>query len=498
MSRIQVQNLSFTYPGSWDAVFENVSFEIDTAWKLGFVGRNGKGKTTFLRLLQGQLPYSGTIGASTAFSYFPFAIETPDLTAGAVAQAIAPGQPPWKWARELSLLGTGEEILERRYSALSGGEQTKLQLAALFLQPGAFLLIDEPTNHLDALGRRLVAAYLQSKQGFILVSHDRAFLDRCCDHILALNRNTIEVMSGNFSTWWAEKQKRDAGELAQNQRLQKNIKRLSAAAKRAAAWADKTEAGKWAVSGGEKVADKGFVGHKAAKMMKRAKHIEQRREDAADAKKELLKDLEETERLKLFPQSHPKKRLVWTQGFAADFGCGPVSAPVSFTLEQGQRLAVRGGNGSGKTSLLRAVAGEAVPHSGILETAAGLIVSYLPQDSSFLKGNLDDFIAQAGADKTLFKAILRKLDFERAQFGKDMAGYSAGQKKKVLLAKSLCDKAHLYIWDEPLNYIDLFSRMQIEQLLLQFTPTLLFVEHDETFCEKVATDFLDLQAHHMQ
>ncbi len=90
-------------------------------------------------------------------------------------------------------------------------------------------------------------------------------------------------------------------------------------------------------------------------------------------------------------------------------------------------------------------------------------------------------------EESLFKAVLRKLDFSREMFDKDMREYSEGQKKKVLLAKSLCEKAHLYIWDEPLNYIDIFSRMQLENLILKWQPTLLFVEHDKTFCEKTAT-----------
>ena len=92
----------------------------------------------------------------------------------------------------------------------------------------------------------------------------------------------------------------------------------------------------------------------------------------------------------------------------------------------------------------------------------------------------------------MFLSILRKLDFARVQFEKDMADYSAGQKKKVLLARSLCEQAHLYLWDEPLNYIDVFSRMQIEQLLLAYQPTLLFVEHDRAFCEKIATETVRL------
>ena len=142
--------------------------------------------------------------------------------------------------------------------------------------------------------------------------------------------------------------------------------------------------------------------------------------------------------------------------------------------------------------MLKLLLGEEIHHTGRVYRTPRLEISYVPQDASRLCGPLDAFIAENRLDGPLFRAILRKLDFERVQFGKDMADYSAGQKKKVLLAKSLCEPAHLYIWDEPLNYIDIFSRMQIEQLLLEYRPTLLFVEHDSRFRDTVATKTVDL------
>ncbi|MEG0541535.1 MAG: ATP-binding cassette domain-containing protein, partial [Angelakisella sp.] len=105
---------------------------------------------------------------------------------------------------------------------------------------------------------------------------------------------------------------------------------------------------------------------------------------------------------------------------------------------------------------------------------------------------LTDYAMQCDIDESLFKAILRKLDFSRIQFEKDMENYSGGQKKKVLIARSLCEHAHLYIWDEPLNFIDVFSRMQIEELLKQFSPTMLFVEHDRAFCETICSEVVRL------
>ncbi len=117
-----------------------------------------------------------------------------------------------------------------------------------------------------------------------------------------------------------------------------------------------------------------------------------------------------------------------------------------------------------------------------------MLISYVSQDTSYLSGNLSDYALQNEIDESLFKAILRKLDFSRSQFEKDMENFSEGQKKKVLIAKSLCEKAHLHIWDEPLNFIDVISRMQIENLLLEFKPTIIFVEHDSMFCNNIATE----------
>ena len=141
-------------------------------------------------------------------------------------QEICPQAQEWELVRELSYLSVPEEILWRPYQTLSKGEQTKAQLAACFLREGNFLLIDEPTNHLDAEGRQLAAAYLKKKKGFILVSHDRRFLDGCVDHILSLNRADIEVQSGNFSSWMENFSRQQEFELQKQERLKKDIRRL--------------------------------------------------------------------------------------------------------------------------------------------------------------------------------------------------------------------------------------------------------------------------------
>jgi lincosamide and streptogramin A transport system ATP-binding/permease protein len=492
MSLINVTNLTFGYDGSYDNIFENVSFQIDTDWKLGFTGRNGRGKTTFLNLLLGRYEYSGTISAKVNFEYFPFTVANPEDNTIDVIDSIYPDYLLWQVMRELSLLQVAEDVLYRPFATLSNGEQTKVLLAALFLKENSFLLIDEPTNHLDMQAREIVSDYLRSKRGFILVSHDRAFLDNCVDHILSINKTNIEIQKGNFSSWWANKQLQDNFELAENEKLRQDITRLSAAAKRTSDWSDQVEKTKLGTRNSGSKPDKGYIGHKSAKMMKRAKSIETRQQAALAEKSQLLKNIESSEGLKISQLAFHAGRLVELADVAVLYGEKTVCENVGFTIGQGDRIALCGKNGSGKSSIIKLICGEDITYTGTFRKASQLKIAYVSQDTSRLRGNLTDYAAAHAIDESLFKTILRKLDFSRIQFEKDMADFSGGQKKKVLLAKSLCEQAHLHIWDEPLNFIDVISRMQIEELLLAYSPTILFVEHDRAFCSNIATKIVEL------
>ena len=280
----------------------------------------------------------------------------------------------------------------------------------------------------------------------------------------------------------------DNYELAENQKLKKEIKRLDKAAKRTADWSDKKEKSKNDID----VPDRGFVSHKAAKMMKRSKSMEARRYSAIEEKSSLLKNIESPDLLQIKPRQYHSSRLVTFDKVSLFYGEKKVCDNVNFTIEQGDRIALRGKNGSGKSSILKLICGENLSFTGNFQRSSNLVISYVSQDTSFLKGNLSDFAKESGIDESQCKAILRKMDFSRVQFEKDMRDFSGGQKKKVLIARSLCESAHLYIWDEPLNFIDVLSRIQIEELLLSCNPTLLFVEHDKTFTETIATDTIYL------
>ncbi|ABK85575.1 Lsa family ABC-F type ribosomal protection protein [Bacillus cereus] len=492
MSMIKVQDLTFSYPGSFDNIFEGVNFQIDTDWKLGFIGRNGRGKTTFFNLLLGNYEYSGKILASVEFNYFPYPVADKNKFTHEILEEICPQAEDWEFLREISYLNVDAEVMYRPFKTLSNGEQTKVLLTALFLNEGQFLLIDEPTNNLDTDARKIVSDYLKKKKGFILISHDRIFLDGCVDHILSINRANIEVQSGNYSSWKLNFNRQQEHEQATNDRLQKDIRRLKQSSKRSASWSHDVEASKNGTRNSGSKLDKGFVGHKAAKMMKRAKNLESRQQKAIEEKSKLLKNVEKTEPLKLEALKFKSNELVILANVSVKYDDQVVNEPISFIVEQGDRIVLDGKNGSGKSSILKLILGQSIQYTGLVTLGTGLTISYVQQDTSHLKGSLSDYIEEQKIDETLFKSILRKMDFDRIQFEKDISHYSGGQKKKLLIAKSLCEKAHLYIWDEPLNFIDIYSRMQIEELIQQFNPTMIIVEHDKAFQQTVATKTISM------
>lgn len=493
MAQIKASDLTFCYEGSYDNVFEHADFRIDTDWRCGLIGRNGKGKTTLMGLLAGKYEYSGSIRGVPECVYFPYPLgEGPKgLTDGMtmeVLEALDPACELWKVCRELELLGVDSEVLSRSFSSLSGGEQTKVLLALLFSGEDRFLLIDEPTNHLDREGREKTAEYLRKKKGFLLVSHDKYFLDRCVDHVLVLERRQITVMQGNFTGWQEQKKRRDLHEQAENRKLRREISHLKEASRQTGEWSEAVERTKIGTRIGGLRPDRGAIGHKAAKMMKRAKNTQRRMEDAVREKEGLLKNLEIAEELKLYPLSYHGGRLVQAERLSLFYGERPVCRPVDFELLRGSRMALTGGNGCGKSTILKQILGAELRMEGKLYVASGLEISYVPQDVSHLSGSLLDFAREQGLPGHLFLALLRKLDFSRVQFEKDMSCLSQGQKKKAALAASLLTRAHLYIWDEPLNYIDIFSRMQLAELIRTYRPSMLLVEHDQSFLEEIGAE----------
>ncbi|ERL65849.1 ribosomal protection-like ABC-F family protein [Schleiferilactobacillus shenzhenensis] len=487
MGTIQIQHLTFAYPDQETPLFKDFDLAFDAHWHLGLVGRNGRGKTTLLRLLMGELHGSGTITTDLAFHYFPQPLPAAAATmpVTAVLTAISAAEP-WQWQVEMQALGLSLDLLDQPYGTLSGGEQTKVLLAELFSAPAGFALIDEPTNHLDSQGRDQTARYLRQKDGFIVVSHDPAFLNATTDHTLAIERKQVALYQGNYAVWHREKTATDTLEAHQNAQLKKDIKELTFAERQREDWSAKTE--KKAVG-----AAKGFMSHRAAKMMRKAKNIERRADTAIAEKKTLLKNVDEIEPLTVPYTPWRTDQVLRVEQVTVTLGGRQLFQPVTFTLKRGDRLQIDGPNGIGKSSLIHALLGQlaSTAVSGSFQIPQDLQLSYLPQTFADPVKLLQVVGADALKDQTILY-WLHKMGMPRPRFLVPVSHWSMGEKKKLLLAHALQVPGNLLIWDEPTNYLDVDTRNQLLAGVQKSDATMIIIDHDRDFTKTVCNRHLVL------
>lgn len=480
MSNIEIKKLTFGY--NHNLIFQNASINIDGTWHLGLIGRNGRGKTTLLKLLQGEIETDLTLTSHQNFVYFPHEIVEKQMLTERVLQSLINFEQ-WELERELNLLKVDSDVLWRPFEQLSGGEQTKCLLATLFLDKNNFPLIDEPTNHLDLHSRTSVANYLKNKSGFIVVSHDRDFLNEVTDHILAIERQQICLYQGNFAIYEAEKKRRDEFEQAENEKLHREMTRLRQTDAEKRDWAYQREHVRGATFADKKV---------AKKQMKRAKSIENRINKAISDQGKLLKNSEKITELEIAFISSYHKTLFSCENFSLQYE-KPLFEPITFSLAQGEILALTGDNGSGKSSFIQFLRHSFKGSSnGKATLAQGIKVSTVRQVYDH-QGDLKEFAEENQLDLELFFSNLRKLGLERDSFSQRIEDLSQGEQKKIELARSLSQKAHLYLWDEPINYLDVFNQKQIADLLKAVKPTMIIVEHDRQFINEVASRQLTFQ-----
>lgn len=499
MSTIEIKNLSFGYDNQEGLLFDQATLNFDQHWKLGLIGRNGRGKTTLLTILQGKLPYEGQINHQLDFVYFPQAIQNKNQLTYYVLNDICSFEQ-WELERELNLLHLSPDILWRDFTTLSGGEQTKVLLALLFIDQQHFPLIDEPTNHLDMLGRQQVAEYLnKKKQGFIVVSHDRNFVNEVVDHVLSIEKSQLVLYQGNFSVYEEQKRLRDEFEQAQNMKLKKEVSRLKKTAAEKAEWSrsregDKTKSRTGFIDTENRRVNKGAVGADAARTMKRSKAIVTRMETQASEKEKLLKDIEYIDPLQMNFQPTHRQRLLTVEKLSLGYEEKFLFEPVSFEVNKHERIAITGPNGSGKSSTIRYLLNEFDGQvKGDVQLSTHTQISYVRQNYEDNSGTLQDFAKKNKLDYSIFLNNLKKLGMEREFFHNPIQQMSMGQRKKVEVAKSLSVSAELYIWDEPLNYLDVFNQEQLEQLILAVKPTMILIEHDIAFLKKIMTKQIHLK-----
>lgn len=523
MSCIQLKNVSFHYTTPYKVIFSGLNVSIQSTWRTGLIGRNGRGKTTLLQLLRGaEHPDKGEVLMPLDAAYFPYTVSDALLTTHEVIRRAVAPFAEWEEtmdllskseaakdldayanihelycthhgyeidafiAKEADLCGLKGEMLSRSFSTLSSGERTRALIAALFLRTNAFVILDEPTNHLDIDGRRMLAEYLRQKPGFLVVSHDRRFLDDCIDHIVALGKKTVEVRQGNYSSWKYNNDLFDMFEQEKNRHLKKEITQMKQVARERRDWSSHTEKSK------KSHYDSGHMGHLAAKMMKRAKTAEYRIDKAIEEKETLFVNRERERRLKLEIASKAPDLLAAFYNVSCGYDGTMLFQNISCEIRSGDRIAVSGPNGCGKTTLLRALCGEVTPLEGTVFLPAHTKIARANQEPLWQEGDLSEHIRMCGIDTVRFRTILGSFGVSGEVFDRPLECFSAGELKKIELCRSLIEPTHLLVWDEPLNYIDIMSREQIEKVLLHDVPTIIFVEHDKYFIDVIATKRVEL------
>lgn len=497
MSNIKISNLSFRYEDASENIFNDLNLNLDSSWKLGLVGRNGRGKTTFLNLLRKKLKGIGKMESNLDFSYFPITIKDPkNITLYELQEQVSFEQ--WELEREMNLLAANPDLLWQPFNTLSGGEQTKILLALSFTDRDAFPLIDEPTNHLDEASRLQVAQYLKKHdKGYIVVSHDRDFLNQVTNHILAIENTEIHLYQGNYASYEDTKNKRDQFNRDKNEKLKKEVRRLNESQLRLKNFSSKSENKKNAKAHHNEIhadIDKGFLSHKSAKIMKRSKSLSKRMDKNIEAKKGLMTNIEDTPDLTMNFQPNYHHTLLETQQLSLKIEDKPLFKDLNMVVKNQGIVSLEGKNGTGKSTFLKLVLDQTidVSYQGKLILTNGLQISYLPQDFTEYTGTLKEFAAKQKISYEELLNNLKKMGFPRESFNTKIEEMSMGQQKRVALAKSLVEPADLYLWDEPANYLDVFNQDQLINLLKQVQPAMILVEHDEYFIERVANQRITL------
>ncbi|CAA9577353.1 MAG: COG0488: ATPase components of ABC transporters with duplicated ATPase domains [uncultured Truepera sp.] len=515
---LQASGLGYRYPAHADPLFEHLDLTLYAGDHVALLGANGTGKTTLLRILAGTLPVqSGQLTTHIE----PFYLRQEDALTGeaSVVDAVletypdlgplraelsrleAAGVPdPLRYAdllaefaegggfvvevalqAELAALGYApDELLARPLTDLSGGERRLLRLVAAFARPQALYLLDEPTNYLDERATAYLTRKLrETDAACLIVSHDRHFLDETVDGVLELERGGLRRYSGTYSSFWEQKETEYRDRARRAGKLKREITQLREQERTYKVWGARKEKEK---SG---AADRGFIGARAARLMRRGIQAKERLQgritDLEEAKPWVEKRYEVAfEAVAIPPGACLNARDVCVLG-----------RKVSLTLEYGERLAVAGANGAGKTTLLRALLSLTV-NAGEVSWDKRAAVGYLPQRWDDLH-DAEAVAARFARDEHPHaRTLLGALGVSGEAFARPLANLSEGQKRKVRLVELIVQKPNVLILDEPTTHLDYVSVEMLEAALLDFPGTLILVSHDRYLLERTTTRRLGL------
>ncbi len=491
-------------------ILDGFSLQIDEGERVGLLGRNGAGKTTIFRMMTGQVrPDEGTISIApgkrlglisqipvyrsgytvrdvldTAFApLHAMETELADLAAqmgdntdpqvmARYDQLTAAFELGGGYDTETRLnkvcngLGIGQDMRARPFDALSGGEKTRINLARLILEDTDILLLDEPTNHLDLNATEWLEGYLERFKGTVLaISHDRWFLDQVVKRVAEIQDGRAELYAGNYSFYVEEKERRYQERLKQYEKEQAKISQLEAAAEQMRMWA--------------------FQGND--KQYKRAINMERRIERMRTTDKP-AKERRLSTRFGEW-EFHGDEAMVVTD-LSKSFGERTLFSHVDLEVAGGERIALLGDNGTGKSTFLKIVMGEEAPDSGSIYLGPSIRIGYLPQIIHFDRPDrnlVDTMLYAQNCTTQEARDRLASFKFRGEDVFKRVSALSGGEQSRLRLCMLMDRRINLLILDEPTNHLDIDSREWIEEAVGEYGGNLLFVSHDRYFIEKFAT-----------
>lgn len=463
-------------------VLQGVSFRLSRGEKTGLIGRNGCGKSTLLALLTGRdRPDRGSVIAVQPGLVIADLPQIPEYSLGVrLREVLFEGEdaaPEWEARRVMAGLGLADVDEERAVATLSGGEATRLGLARLLLRHADLYLLDEPTNYLDvqmlAWLERFVA---ESRQAFLIVSHDRRFLDRTVTRILELEEGVVREYSGNYTGYATAKEQELRRQEAEYRRQQEEIGALKEFIRRQLGLASSV------ASGPKRGRD--FYGGVSEKLARRAK-VAQRRLDRME-RSERPRDAEAMGAR--FAGRSGGRHLIEARGLGLRFDDRWLFRQLDFDLVHGERWGVIGPNGAGKSSLLRLLLGEMAPTEGHVRCSAGADVVYMPQLGELLPPEetvLDALLSVCPLTQTEARSVLACYLFRGDTVFKRVGSLSAGERVRLTLARASLVGAGLLILDEPTSHLDIAARERVEIALEAYAGSLLIVSHDRHLLDRL-------------
>lgn len=516
MDLIHFYEVTKTY--GYEKVLNEISFMIHSGENIGLLGNNGCGKTTLFKIIMGIESYDkskdGKVNVrkdlkigyleqdvvaylhmsvidvlKSSFTETLEAIEEVDMIARQLASADTDSSKKlmhrldelhvlidmnkgYEIDDTINMVTTGLGVEKARYdsimSNLSGGERTRVFLARLLLEKPDVLLLDEPTNHLDIYAVNWLEKFLKNYKGTVLsISHDRVFLENTVTRIFEIENSKLSVYDGNYLWYKEEKTRRQELHEKQYAKQQKEIKRLEKAAKQMREWA--------------KQADNEAMFYRAQNIEKRIEHIDKVDKPLAEYK---------SMNLNLSNTRKAGREIIRIEGLEKSYNAIQLFNSIDLLIRRGEKVVISGENGSGKTTLINILTGVVEPDSGTAVIGSGVTYGILPQEISFEDPDrtiLDEVRHMLMCDSQKAHKLLASFGFKGEHVMKRVKELSGGEQKRLRLCTLMQKNYSLLIMDEPTNHMDITSREIIEEAVIGFTGTCLFISHDRYFIKKICT-----------